>query len=82
MRVKIGLCALMGVGVMYVFYCRIILFSKLTITSACVCSILKTTLGLTALGDGEDLTCKLESISYFAAARFKSLIISKTTLPV
>ncbi|CAI7576641.1 unnamed protein product [Penicillium pancosmium] len=39
MRVKIGLCALMGVGVI-----------------ACVCSVLKTTLGLTALGNGEDLT--------------------------
>ncbi|KAJ5979823.1 hypothetical protein N7481_007121 [Penicillium waksmanii] len=38
-RVKIGLCALMGVGVI-----------------ACICSILKTTLGLTALGNGEDLT--------------------------
>lgn len=55
---------------------------KLTVASACVCSILKTTLGLTALGNGEDLTCKLESTSYLASARFKTLIISKITLRV
>ncbi|KAJ5767788.1 hypothetical protein N7533_000371 [Penicillium manginii] len=65
MRVKIGLCVLMGVGVI-----------------ACVCSILKTTLGLTALGNGEDLTYNLARLIIWNETEKWAVIIVACIPPI